>query len=493
MKGSIVVIGAGFSGMSAACFLARSGWQVTVLEKHALPGGRARKFEAEGFHFDMGPSWYWMPGVFDRFFESFGKKTAGYYQLTRLDPSYRVYWPGGFFDIPANYDALRRLFEQTEPGAAVQLDAFLKEAAYKYRVGMDKLVHKPGLSLLEFADMDVIKGVFRLDVFTSMKKHVARYFKNERLRRLLEFPVLFLGAMAGEIPALYSLMNYADIRLGTWFPQGGMYQVVEAMRQLAVELGVTFEMNTPAEQLIIENKKVTGVKAGGRIFKAEAVVAGADYHYTETNLLPAEYRTYTEQYWQKRTMAPSCLLYYVGIGKKLPGVAHHTLFFDTPFDRHAAEIYSTKQWPENPLFYVSMTTATDSSQAPEGCENLFFLVPIAAGLEGDTEEVREKYFNLIAERFEQRTGTVIRDAVVYKKSFSVSDFISEYHAFKGNAYGLANTLRQTAVLKPRCRSKKLKNLFYTGQLTVPGPGVPPALISGELAAGLIDKAFGKQH
>jgi phytoene desaturase len=488
-----IIIGAGFSGLSAACFLAQKGWHVTVVEKHDRPGGRARSFSADGFTFDMGPSWYWMPDVFERFFNCFGRKVSDYYQLERLDPSYKVVWPEGAFDIPADYRQLRQLFEETESGAADQLDTFMKEARYKYEVGMNKLVHKPGLSALEFVEWDVAKGVLRLDVFTNMKKHVARYFKNEKLQRLMEFPVLFLGAMAADIPALYSLMNYADIKLGTWYPKGGMFKIVEGMYQLALELGVDFKMNCAVEKIVIEKGVATGVMAGGSFSEAAVVVAGADYHFVETKLLTPEHRSYSERYWQKRTMAPSCLLYYVGLNKKLPGVPHHALFFDADFEQHARDIYKTPQWPASPLFYSCMTTATDASQAPPGCENLFFLIPVAAGLEKDDEALREKFFTLIVERFEQKMGYNVKQAIVYKKSFAVSDFVSEYGAFKGNAYGLANTLKQTAILKPRCRSKKVKNLFYTGQLTVPGPGVPPALISGELVAGLVHKKYGRNN
>jgi phytoene desaturase len=485
-----VVIGAGFSGLSSACFLAQKGWQVTVLEKHATAGGRARKMEAAGFSFDMGPSWYWMPDVFERFFNQFGKKVSDYYELLRLDPSYRVYWPEGSFDIPAGYEALRHLFEQTEPGAGAQLDRFLKEAIYKYQTGINKLVHKPGLSLLEFLDADVIKGVWKLDVFGNMRKHVARFFKDTRLRQLMEFPVLFLGAEAKNIPALYSLMNYADIKLGTWFPRGGMYKIIEGMQELAVSLGVQFHFSTPAEQININAGRVAdSVKAGGRLFEADIVVSGADYHFTETCLLEPRYRNYSEAYWEKRVMAPSCLLYYVGLNRRLEGLPHHSLFFDTDFEQHAGEIYRTPSWPQNPLFYLSRVTATDAALAPEGCDNLFFLIPVAAGLQGDDAEIREKYFNLIAERLEKRTGCAVREHIIYNKSFSVHDFVTEYGAFKGNAYGLANTLRQTAILKPSCKNKKVRNLYYTGQLTVPGPGVPPSLISGEVVANLADKEY----
>lgn len=489
MQKSAIIIGSGFAGMSAATFLAKKGWDVTVLEKHNMPGGRARKMEADGFVFDMGPSWYWMPDVFERYFQQFGKKVSDYYELKRLDPSYRVYFENDVMDIPASYDALKELFEKIEPGSAAMLDHFMEEAAYKYEVGMNKLVHQPGQSLTEFADVDFLKGVFRLDVFTSIKAHVQKHFSDSRLKQLMEFPVLFLGALPQKIPALYSLMNYADVKLGTWFPVGGMYKIVEAMYLLAKELGVKFLFEHDVEKIETVNGYATGVFSNGSYFEADVIISGADYHFTETKLINNADRSYSDEYWDNRTMAPSCLLYYVGINKKLKQVPHHSLFFDTDFEKHGSEIYTNPQWPSAPLFYVSMTTATDSVGAPEGHENLFFLIPVAAGLQNDTEELRENYFKQIINRFEQRIGEQITDHIVYKKSYAVSDFITDYNAFKGNAYGLANTLMQTAVLKPACRSKKINNLYYTGQLTVPGPGVPPSLISGEVVAALIEKQY----
>ncbi len=489
MKKNALVIGAGFAGLSAASFLARDGWNVTMLEQHNIPGGRARKMEVNGFTFDMGPSWYWMPDVFERYFQQFGKKVSDYYQLQRLDPSYRVYFPNDAMDVPADYAKLKQLFDQIEPGSSLALDRFMEEAAYKYQVGINKLVFKPGQSLLEFADMELVRGVFRLDVFQSISKHVQKHFKDSRLRELMEFPVLFLGALPQKTPALYSLMNYADVQLGTWYPIGGMYKIVEAMQSVAAELGVTFLFNHPVERINVKDGRAVSVTAAGKEFTADVIISGADYHHTETSLLPTSYRSYSDQYWNTRVMAPSSLLYYVGLNKRLNNVPHHTLFFDTDFSVHGKEIYTTPQWPSDPLFYVSATTATDASGAPADHENLFFLIPIAAGLEGDTEELRDRYFDRILERFENRTGNRIRDAIVYKKSFGVSNFKDDYHAFKGNAYGLANTLLQTAVLKPSLRSKKVKNLFYTGQLTVPGPGVPPSLISGEVVAKQINRYF----
>ena len=490
-----LVIGAGFAGMSVATFLAKKGWSVTVIEKHNLPGGRARKFEAEGFTFDMGPSWYWMPDVFERYFAAFGKKVSDFYKLKRLYPSYRVYFDETHWDMPANYTELAALLESVEPGAAKALDQFMEEAKYKYDIGVGKLVHQPGISLKEFIDIDLIKGVFKLDVFQSMKKHVARFFKHPYIQTLMEFPVLFLGALPQNTPALYSLMNYADIKGGTWYPELGMYSIVQAMFDTAVAQGVQFQFSEEALQIEVINGVAktcltkSSVSGEQKHYEFDVVIGAGDYHHIETKLLTSKYQSYTASYWDTRTMAPSSLLYYVGLNKKLKGVTHHSLFFDTDFAIHGKEIYTEPSWPTKPLFYASVPSVTDSTVAPAGSENLFLLIPVAAGLEGDTEELREKYFQELIARLEQRCGHSIADSIVYKRTFAVSDFKNDYHSFKGNAYGLANTLLQTAILKPSCKSKKVKNLYYTGQLTVPGPGVPPSLISGEVVAELIDKNY----
>jgi len=485
----VIIIGSGFAGLSAAAFMAKAGWKVTVLEKNDQPGGRARQWKSDGFTFDMGPSWYWMPDVFERYFAQFGKSVTDYYTLERLDPSYRVYWPEGPMDIPASLPALQRLFESIEPGSAARLQQFMDEAAFKYRVGVQRLVFKPGQSITEFLDWEVIKGVFKLDVFTSMKQHVHKFFKDPRLRQLMEFPVLFLGAMPEQTPALYSLMNYADVVGGTWYPKGGMYAIVDGMYRLALELGVEFRFNEAVTSIELSASAVKSVTTGLGTYTADVVIGGADYHHIETALLPASHRSYTDLYWDSRTMAPSSLLFYIGLNKKLDNVQHHTLFFDTPFEAHAKEIYQNHQWPEAPLFYMCTTSVTDDTVAPAGHENLFLLMPVAAGLKGDTTALREKYFNQIIGRLEKNIGQSVKDAVVLKRSFAQEDFKNDYHSFKGNAYGLANTLKQTANLKPNCRSKKVKNLFYTGQLTVPGPGVPPSLISGEVVAKEVIRNF----
>ncbi len=489
MSKSVIIIGAGFAGLSAAAFMARAGWDVKVMEKNETAGGRARQLKAEGFTFDMGPSWYWMPDVFEHFFTQFGKKVEDYYSLIRLDPSYRIYWQDGHIDVPADYNQLKQLFETLEQGSALQLDHYLEEAAHKYRIGIQNLVYKPGQSPTEFLEWEVISNVFKLDVFTSIKKHVAKHFKNYKLRQLMEFPILFLGALPDNTPALYSLMNYADIKGGTWYPKEGMFSIVKAMQHLAEELGVEFCFNEEVKEIIIEKNAVKKIRTGKNEYAADAVISGADYHFTEYNLLPQEYRSYSEKYWDKKVLAPSCLLYYVGLNKKLKNVLHHSLFFDVPFDQHANEIYAHPQWPSEPLFYLSVSSVTDETVAPEGCENLVLLIPVASGLEQDTEELRERYFKKIVQRLEQHIGENITESIIFKRTFSVNDFITDYHSYKGNAYGLANILSQTAIFRPSCQSKKVKNLFYTGQFTVPGPGVPPSLISGEVVSRQVLKLF----
>lgn len=487
---NVVVIGAGFAGLSAATHLAHLGYQVTLLEKNTTPGGRARKFEAEGFVFDMGPSWYWMPDVFDSYFGHFGKKPSDYYNLVRLDPSYTViFGENQFVSIPANFQKFRDLMESMEPGVGPKLDEFLKQAAYKYKVGIQDLVYRPSRSIFEFTSPGLLADVIRMDVFQSMSKHVRKFFKDENIIRLMEFPVIFLGEMAENIPALYSLMNYADIVLGTWYPMGGMHEIVKGMVTLAEEKGVKIHLGADVSQVEVKNglaKRV--VLKNGESFDADIVVAGADYHHVDSQLLTPQYRNYDEKYWDKRVMAPSSLLFYLGVNKKLNNLTHHCLFFDEQMGPHADAIYKNPRWPERPLFYLSAASITDPSVAPEGKENLVILIPLAPDLE-DGEEIRERYFHMVMDRLEKLTGQEIRSHIIYKRSYAHSDFKSDYNAFKGNAYGLANTLFQTAILKPSLKSKKVKNLYYTGQLTVPGPGVPPTLISGHVVAKEVYKDY----
>jgi len=471
--------------LSAAACLAKAGLEVTVLEKNAIPGGRARTFGKDGFVFDMGPSWYWMPEVFEQFYNTFGKTASDYYTLKRLDPSYDVvFGPGDKMPMPANYAELQKSFEALEPGSAARLDAFLKDAEYKYQTGMQEFVWKPSHSVMEFADLRVAMSLFRLQMLSSVAKQIDSLFRNEKIRNILKFPVLFLGATPENTPALYSLMNYADIKLGTWYPMGGMYKVVEAFVDIAKSQGVNIQTNSEVTRIDVKGRKAVRVHTQGSEMEFDAIVAAADYHHVDQKLLPQGTKNYSADYWSKRTMAPSSLLFYIGLNRKIDGLSHHTLYFDRDFRAHAHEIYTQPAWPKEPLFYVCAPSVTDDSVAPAGMENLFFLMPLAPGLL-DTETLREEYFDRLCERFAEHTGIDIRQHITYKQSYCVNDFVKDYHAFRGNAYGLANTLMQTAFLKPKLKNRHLDNFYYAGQLTTPGPGVPPSIISGQVVASEI--------
>ncbi|MEM6347703.1 MAG: phytoene desaturase family protein [Bacteroidota bacterium] len=490
MNKKVIVIGAGFAGLTAASLLGQKGYDVTILEKNDQAGGRARRWEKDGFVFDMGPSWYWMPEVFENFFNLFGKKVSDYYTLKRLNPSYRVYFgDDDFVDVPADMGELEALFDSIEPGSGLQLREFLKQAAYKYEVGMKDYVFRPSHNIGEFIDLRLIRESFRIQMFSSMSKHVRQFFTNPRLIKIIEFPVLFLGATPENTPALYSMMNHADLTLGTWFPEGGMHKIVEGMVAVAKEQGVKFQLNTEVQKIEVNGGQAQRVITTQGEFEADMVIANSDYQHTDQRLLEKPWRNYTPKYWDKRTMSPSSLLFYLGVNKRLDKLKHHNLFFDEDFQLHAEEIYTNPKWPSKPLFYVSATTQTDPTGAPEGMENVFILIPLAPGLE-DNDAQREKYYEIVMDRLERITKQSVREHVILKRSYAMEDFEKDYHSFKGNAYGLANTLFQTAFFKPKLRSKKVKNLYYTGQLTVPGPGVPPSLISGQVVATEVAKVLG---
>jgi len=479
---SIVVIGSGFSGLCAASTAAKAGHRVILIEKNDQLGGRARVWKEKGFSFDMGPSWYWMPEVFENFYQQFGKTTSDFYELKRLSPSYRIYFgENDIVDVPSNVQELRNLFESIEPGSGEKLMRFLNDAKYKYDTGMNDFVWRPSDSIKEFFELKIVKALFKMNLFGSVSNEVRDLFYNPKLRKLLEFPVLFLGATPQNTPGLYSLMNYADLVLGTWYPMGGMTEIVKAMESIANDQGVEIHLQEEVLEIKSANGKAQIVITNKNSYEVDAVIAAADYAHIDTKVLNKEDANYDEKYWGSRTMSPSSLLFYVGVNKRLKNILHHNLFFDEDFEIHAKEIYTEPQWPSKPLFYVCCPSLLDRSTAPDDHENLFFLIPLAPGLE-DSEAERERYFEMMLNRLEKYAGESIRDNIVVKRSYAMNDFKKDYHSYKGNAYGLANTLLQTAFLKPKMRSKRLKNLVYAGQLTVPGPGVPPAIISGQLAA-----------
>ncbi|SEM30554.1 phytoene desaturase [Chryseobacterium taichungense] len=488
MKKKIAVIGSGFSGLSAAAYASKEGHEVHLFEKNNDLGGRARNFKTEnGYTFDMGPSWYWMPDIIESFFNDFGKKASDFYTLVPLDPQFEMVFSDGTMNIPHNYQEMKDLFEKTEPGAGDKLDAFMEDAQYKYEVGMQDFVNKPCHSWFEFVSPKIAKSALKLDLLTNFQRFVRKYFTHPKLIVLMEFPVIFLGAAPKDIPALYSLMNYGGYKLGTWYPMGGFSKIIDAMKNIAEEQGAHFYVNADVEKINVKDKKASSLVVNQKEIDFDMIIASSDYHHTETKLLSENYRNYNEEYWKKRVFAPSCLIFYLGFKEKIPNLKHHTLFFENDLDLHTEEIYKDKKWPTKPLFYACCPSKTDDSVAPENCENVFLLMPVAPGIE-DSEEIRERYFMEMILRLEKHTGaTDLLLKIDYKRSYCVKDFKEDYNAYQGNAYGLANTLSQTAVLKPSLRNKKIKNLFYTGQLTVPGPGVPPSIISGKIAANQANK------
>ncbi|MBL7559778.1 phytoene desaturase [Olleya sp. YSTF-M6] len=487
MSKNIAIIGSGFSALSASCYLAKQGHKVTIFEKNSTIGGRCRQFKKDGFTFDIGPSWYWMPDIFDKFFADFGKKTLDYYQLDKLSPAYKIFFKDENITIGDTLDKICTEFERIEPGSSIPLKKFIKKAGDNYDIAINKVVLKPGVSPLELITPETAMRVDQF--FKTISSEVRKNFKNPKLISTLEFPVLFLGAKPNKTPSFYSFMNFADFGLGTWHPKGGMYQIVLAMSSLAKSLGVIIKTDSNVSKIDVVNKSVSSITVNNNKLSFDVVLSGADYHHTET-LLDINHKQYSEKYWSKKTFAPSSLLFYIGFDKKLDNIQHHNLFFDTNFESHAEDIYDDPKWPSNPLFYANFPSKTDLTMAPVGCETGFFLIPIAPGIE-DTLEIRAKYLDIILNRFERLTNQNVKNNIIFKESFCVNDFIKDYNSYKGNAYGMANTLLQTAFLRPKLKSKKLDNLYFTGQLTVPGPGVPPALISGKLVAQLINKYHNK--
>lgn len=480
----VVIIGSGFSALASACYMAQAGYSVQVLEKNEQLGGRASLLQIDGFKFDMGPSWYWMPDVFDRFFADFNKKVSDYYELTKLSPGYRViFGKDDYIDISDDPEKIIEKFEEVESGSGVHLRKFMADSRKNYEIAMTDLVYQPGRSLLELIN---IETATRLPLFIqNISKTVRKNIKNPKLQSILEFPVLFLGAKPQNTPAFYNFMNHADFGLGTWYPMGGFNAVAQGIIKLAKELGVEFHINQNVIEIQTENNKAKRVITTTDSFETDLVISGADYAHTE-KLLRTEQKNYSDAYWQKKVFAPSSFLYYVAFDQKVPELQHHNLFFDTDFGQHAADIYDEPKFPKKPLFYANFSSKTDFDLCPEGKEVGFFLIPIAVDLE-DNQEIHDHYFELIMDRVQKNIGVDLRSSVLFKKSFGVQDFKERYNSCRGNAYGLANTLLQTSVLRPSIGNKKIKNLFYTGQLTVPGPGVPPALISGKVVTDYILK------
>lgn len=486
MQKNAVIIGAGFGGLASAALLAKRGYAVTVLEMHDQPGGRARVWKSDGFSFDMGPSWYMSPDVFETFFATFGKKPSDYYQLERLDPAYRMFFgKGDFHDLSPDFEKNVALFESLEPGAGEQLRKYIDVAEYQYRVSKEEFLYKRYQSFRDFFSWKLLLEGTQLHVFENLAKYTGRFFKNHKLRQMLEYAMVFLGGAPNNTPAIYALINYVDMKLGIWYPIGGFGAVARGFEKLATEHGATFRYNAEVAAIETAGNHVTGVRlVSGEVVPADLVLANGDYHHLDTALLPEDKRSYTASWWSKRTVAPSAFLLYVGIKGKMPSLAHHNLFVENDWQPHFDAIFNKPGWPDKPSYYVCVPSKTDTSVAPADGENLFILMPVASGIE-DTDAIRAQYAEYLISHLESVTGESIKDRIVVQRIYSQKDFKKDYHAFKGTALGLAHTLMQTAIFRPSPKSKKLENLYYAGQFTHPGIGVPMTVISATVADQII--------
>jgi phytoene desaturase len=481
-----IVVGAGIGGLATASSLAHSGWDVTVLEKNSQVGGRARLWETDGFRFDMGPSWYLMPEVFERFFESVGKKREDYYGLHRLDPYYRVYFgPEESVEITSDLERNAALFESFETGGGQRLKDYLKQAEYKYDIAMREFLYRDYSSIFDFFNRRIIFEGLRMNVLSGLDRFVSRYFRDRRARQILEYAMVFLGTSPKAAPAMYSIMSHVDLNLGVFYPDGGLSGVAEAMRRLAEDLGVEIRTEAEVRSINVDRGVVRSLETDSEAYEGDAVVMNADYAHVETQLLEERFRSLSPRYWRNRVLAPSMFILYLGLNRKLESLQHHNLYFSADWYRHFDTIFERPRWPENPCFYVSCISKTDSHSAPAGCENVFVLVPVAPGMD-DSQEVRERYAEDVIRHLESITGERIGDSIAVKRIYSHRDFIKDYNAYGGTALGLAHTLGQTAVFRPSHRSRKVKNLFYTGHYTHPGVGVPMVLISSKVVTDIIN-------
>ena len=491
MSKKIIIIGSGFGGLSAAAFLAADGHDVKVIEKNDQPGGRAMVWEKNGFRFDMGPSWYTMPDIVEKFFNEFGKSAKDYYEIKRLDPSYRVFFArDDIVDLPGSLEKIYELFDEIEEDGAKKLKKFLDQAKYQYEVSVDSFLYKEYRNIWDMFNLKMLLEGSKLHVFDNMDSFAKRFFKNERARKLLQYTLVFLGGAPKKTPALYALMAYIDYQLGIWYPMGGMTSMVKAIESLAKKHGASFSYNESVEKIIVEKGKACGVLTNKKEYKADIVISNADYAHTEINLLEEKHQKYKKSYWEKRTIAPSAFLLYLGLDKQIPNLKHHNLFLHNDWVEHFNVIFDKPDWPDKPSYYINCSSKTDPSVAPEGKETFFLLVPIAAGIK-DSPEIRKEYSDKILSDIEKLVDFPIREHIEVSRSVSINDYKSLYNAYQGTALGLSHTLMQTAFFRPKHRSTKVENLFYTGQYTHPGIGMPVTLISSQIVRDIIRKEYGK--
>ncbi len=484
-KTTVAIVGAGVGGLAVANLLAKAGYEVSVHEARSQLGGRMGMLAKDGFRFDTGPSWYLMPEVFDHFYEILGSSTKSQLKLTKLEPAYQVFLESekNPLVITGDEKADAEMFERRETGAGEALINYLDSAEKIYKLALENFLYTTFESPRNFMGPGLLRhGPAMLkNAQQTMNKLTGKHFKDPGLRQILEYPSVFLGSSPFKVPAIYHLMSYLDFRQGVYYPQGGMYSVTESMVSIGRNLGVKFYLNKAVKAIEIQDKEATGLRMndGSRIL-ADIVISNADMHFTQTKLLPTHAQDYPSSYWKKRQAGPSALLMYLGVKGSLPQLKHHNLFFVKDWKENFAKIAEAKEWPIPASIYVCKSSQTDSSVAPKGHENVFVLVPLPANPNLHADKL-EEYAELYIQQIAEQSGVIdFAERIVTKELYGPADFYNDYNSWKGTALGLGHELRQSAMLRPRTRSKKTKNLYYVGANVQPGIGVPMCLISAEL-------------
>lgn len=478
-----IIIGAGIGGLATACMLSKKGYKVTIVEKNSKIGGRANIYSEQGYTFDMGPSWYMMPDIFKHFFDILGENIDDYLTLKRLAPSYRIFLKSdkSHYDFYSDLEKTIQTFESIEVGSGEILREYIKTTEYQYKIARNEFMFKNYDSIFDFITKRVMTEGRKLPLFSSVENIINKKFKSEILRKVMQYQTVLLGTSPSDAPGIYSMMNYIDFVEGVWYPEGGIYRVIEVMEQIARKYDVQIQTDSPVEKILVEDGTVKGIKlSDGTEMYAEIVVSNADMVHTDEKLLDTKYQQHTKKYWDKKLMAPSGFIMYLGVDGEIPSLQHHNLLFSQNWNENFTQIFKKPEWPTDPSLYVCAPSKNDATVAPEGKENLFVLVPVAAGLD-HTDEFLEEYSKTIIREMQDKMDIPnFENRIEYKRIYAVKDFIKDYNAFKGSALGFAHTLGQSAIFRPNNINKKVKNLYYVGAGTNPGIGMPICLISAEL-------------
>lgn len=487
----IVVIGGGISGLATAALLARANYQVTLFEKNSQLGGRAQVLTAKGFSFDMGPSWYMMPEVFEKYFSLFGKKPSDYYSLKKLDPRYRVYFgQKDYVDVDDDFNKNMQLFEKLEKGAGKKLEQLISDLKTIYPVIGDQFIYSDYTRLTDLITASNLKALAviltKANPLLSFDQYISKRITSDKLKKILEFSTVFLGGSPYNTPAVYAMLIYADFIQKIWYPLGGMKMVVKALETLCRDNRVDLKLSEPVTKIEVVNGKSSGVTTPKGFYPADYVISSTDYAFTEINMLDRQWQNYPAKYWQKKTLAISAILIYLGIRGKVKNMLHHNLYFCPDWQKNFDQIFEEKTYPNDPSLYISIRTKSDNTIAPKDTEELFILVPLGSGMNIDNNQQSE-YVDLVIDKIEKLSGESVRSRIIFRKVFAQNDFAQEYNAYQGTALGLAHTLNQSVMFRPNNKSKKVKNLYYVGQYTNPGVGVPMCLISAQIVTKLINR------